>query len=224
MRRTLEFLIGCLTAPSFVIATFLAYLKVVGFVSTTLDVQLLDVVQGPLSQFNAFINSAYLYVFILPIEQAASLLGYFLQLTGIRFDLHFPPWYPTAAYFSTLLYGAQAASMKLFKPLTGNALDASPEVQIGDWQRAALALVWNFILLIYIPVNSIARGIHAFLNDYENLSARSVSRLFKIVVLGFLMVGFLFLLHDILSMLFRWRDASAQNRQHKLFHLSLIHI
>ena len=223
MRRIIDFALGCFVAPGFIAATFLSYVKITSYLSRHFELKFIDFLQNTLDHFIVFIDFFYTYGFIKPIELAIFSTLYIFNLWGIELTITFPDWYPTAAYFSTLLYGSQVAAMKLFEPVAGadggNRSGFSKDT--NQWSTAVLGLIWNLILVIYIPVNSVSKVLYDYVN-FENLSPRRVVRIFKIVLLGFLMVGYLFLIHDVIYLIINWRVKSNEVAAHKRFHLALI--
>lgn len=113
--------------------------------------------------------------------------------------------------------------MKISSPVIGDKeeLKLSDTYPITQWPRVLLATVWNALLLIYIPVNSLANSIREAIK-LDNVSGRRVSQVFKVAVLGFFMMGFLFLLHDLLWMLVNRDGTSERVIAHRRFHLALL--
>lgn len=112
--------------------------------------------------------------------------------------------------------------MRLFQPVIGNSqsTDQPGEAEIGDWPSSVLACIWNFLLIIYIPVNELTVKIKNAI-DLEYLSGKKIARIFKIMVLGFFMMGFLFLVHDLLWMLYYRKSETSKAVQHRRFHMAI---
>ncbi len=224
MSSYLDFIFGCFRAPGFLTAFFLAYLKFTSFILERQGAELIAALQHPIALFAEFVDKFYAFTFELLIEISVLVMAFPLGVFGFDLEFQFPDWYSTAAFFSTILYGAQRASMKIASPVIGDKEDRDESVDpyhLSQWPRALLATIWNALLLIYIPVNSLAKRIREAIK-LDNISGRKVSQLFKVTVLGFFMMGFLFLFHDLLWMLVNRDNTSEEVIAHRKFHLALL--
>jgi hypothetical protein len=146
--RILDFSLGCLRTPAFFAATFLIYMRWIQ-IAINYELEIPQIVRTIVIAFFDFIRYFFEAIFIIPIEilfRVFDILIYAFFATNI--GLGFPSWYPYLAYISTVLYGAQRASVSLYSPLKGYSLSANEKEEyeadkaaIGAWPTALLEML-----------------------------------------------------------------------------------
>ena len=159
----------------------------------------------------------YRFIILIPVEVALWAISIPLKLVGIAVPVSLPVWYPTAAYLSTILYITQRAAQRLAIPTMSYSVADEPAKQETEWRIALLALIWNLILVLYIPVDRLSARLKSFLGRFENLSATFAANFMKTFLGGSVFLGYLFMLHDIMILMIRPENDAARFRKHLAF-------
>ena len=115
-RMSADFIYFCFVTPGFFIASMGIYLKLARKISDWTGYPLYQKIEDPIEFLSWFIDRFFYFVIEIPIESSLRFLLFILSFAGLEWSFRFPEWYSSAAFFSTVLYGAQVAAMQAFRP------------------------------------------------------------------------------------------------------------
>lgn len=197
------------------------YVKSAPHISEIIGYPMYSFVKFPIRYFSFFVNKFYEYVIEVHFEHLVNIALSVAINFGINWQFSFPECYSTAAFLSTTLYGAQVAAMQMFRPQQPHLDVFSDQDGLSGWLACLATSIWRAILIIYNPTRRIADKIGNIFGS-EFASSSKVSRLIKFAILGSTLADFLFLFHDFIALIFRFKSKSAESSAHRKFHAALL--